>query len=92
VWLSSPRWLIIPLYIALGWVAPFVFPQLLHNAGVVPFCLLLAGGVAYSLGAVVYAARRPDPWPATFGYHEVYHACTVAAALCHYVAVVCIVR
>jgi hemolysin III len=86
LWLHSPRYLIVPLYIALGWVAVFVFPQVTHRAGVTTLVLLLAGGICYSLGAVVYAARRPDPAPRTFGYHEVFHAFTIVAALCHYVA------
>ena len=86
-WPHSPRWLAVPLYIALGWVAVFVFPQLLHNAGVAAFVLIAVGGVVYTLGAVVYGLKRPDPWPGTFGFHEVFHACTLVAALCHYVAI-----
>jgi hemolysin III len=87
-WLHSPRFLIIPLYIGLGWVAVFVVPELLHAAGVTTLVLIVAGGVLYSLGALVYAIRRPDPAPATFGYHEVFHACTIAAAACHYIAII----
>jgi hemolysin III len=87
-WLSSPRYLIVPLYIALGWVAVFVFPELLHRAGVASFVLLLVGGALYSLGALVYATRKPNPAPSVFGYHEVFHAFTLAAAICHYIAVV----
>jgi hemolysin III len=79
--------LIIPLYIALGWVAVFVLPQILHNGGVAALVLLLVGGVFYSLGAVVYAVRRPDPVPTVFGYHEVFHLCTLLAAICHYIAI-----
>jgi hemolysin III len=86
-WSSAPRWLSAPCYIALGWVAVFVLPDLLHNAGVAAFVLLLAGGAVYTLGAVVYALKRPDPWPGTFGFHEVFHLCTLVAAACHYVAV-----
>ena len=86
-WPHSPRWLAVPLYIALGWVAVFVFPQLLHNAGVAAFVLIALGGVVYTLGAIVYGLKRPDPWPGTFGFHEVFHACTLVAALCHYVAI-----
>jgi hemolysin III len=86
-WPSAPRWLSVPCYVALGWVAAFVFPDLLHNGGVAPFVLIAAGGVIYTLGAVVYGLKRPDPWPGTFGFHEVFHLCTLVAALCHYVAI-----
>ena len=86
-WLHAPRPLIIPLYIALGWVAVFVLPQILHNGGVAALVLLLVGGLFYSLGAVVYAVRRPDPVPTVFGYHEVFHLCTLLAAICHYIAI-----
>ncbi len=86
-WPAAPRWLSVPCYVALGWVAAFVFPDLLHNGGVAAFALLAAGGVVYTLGAVVYGLKRPDPWPGTFGYHEVFHLCTLVAALCHYVAI-----
>lgn len=85
-WLQSPRYLIVPLYIALGWVAVFVFPEVAHQAGIATLTLLVAGGVCYSLGALVYAARRPDPAPTTFGYHEVFHSFTLIAAGCHYAA------
>jgi hemolysin III len=87
VWITAPRRLTVPLYLALGWAAVLVFPQLLHHGGVAAFVLLLIGGVMYSLGALVYAGRRPDPVPDVFGYHEVFHLCTVVAALCHYLAV-----
>jgi hemolysin III len=86
-WPGAPRWLAAPCYVALGWVAAFVMPDLLHHAGVAAFVLIAAGGVVYTLGALVYATKRPDPWPGTFGFHEVFHACTLVAALCHYVAV-----
>lgn len=86
-WPHAPGWLAVPCYIALGWVAVFVFPDLLHNGGVTAFVLLAAGGVIYTLGALVYGLKRPDPWPGTFGFHEVFHACTLLAALCHYVVI-----
>ncbi|GIL29741.1 PAQR family membrane homeostasis protein TrhA [Actinocatenispora comari] len=86
-WPRAPRWLSVPLYIALGWVAAFVFPDIVHGGGWAPFALLLAGGVVYSLGALCYALKRPNPWPRTFGHHEFFHAATLIAAACHHVAV-----
>jgi hemolysin III len=87
VWPHGPRWLSVPIYIALGWVAVFVMPSLLAHAGVVAFVLLTIGGVLYTLGAVCYAIRWPDPWPNVFGHHEFFHAATVLAALCHHIAI-----
>lgn len=87
LWLHAPRLLTVPLYIGLGWVAVFVFPDLLRYGGVAAFVLLVVGGVLYSAGAIVYTARRPNPAPHTFGYHEVFHLFVLAAALCHYIAV-----
>ena len=86
-WPEAPRWLGVPLYLALGWVAVFVLPDLVATAGWAALILLLVGGLFYSLGGLTYAVRRPDPWPTSFGYHEVFHTATVAAALCHYVAI-----
>jgi hemolysin III len=86
-WLDAPRWLYTGLYISIGWAAIFVSPLLVGGAGVVASALVLIGGVLYTLGAVVYGLQRPDPWPAWFGFHEVFHAFTVAAWAVHYVAV-----
>jgi hemolysin III len=86
-WLSAPRWLSVPLYLGLGWVAVFVLPELLRHGGVAAFVLLISGGLLYTFGAIVYGLRRPDPLPHVFGFHEVFHLCTVLAAVCHYVAV-----
>jgi len=83
----SPRWLGVPFYVALGWVALFAMPSLLHNGGVAVVVLVIAGGLLYTVGAVFYAIRRPNPWPGTFGYHEAFHATVTLAALCHYVAI-----
>ena len=86
-WPHAPRWLGVPIYIALGWVAVFVLPDLLHNGGVTSFVLLLVGGALYTAGAIFYATKWPNPWPKVFGYHEFFHAATVLAALCHYIAI-----
>jgi hemolysin III len=87
LWPGAPRWLSAPCYIALGWVAVFVMPDLLHNAGVAAFVLIVAGGLVYTVGGVVYAIKRPNPVPGVFGFHEVFHLCTLVAAVCHYVAI-----
>jgi hemolysin III len=87
VWADAPRWLYVPVYLALGWVAVFVLPELLHRGGVAVLVLVAVGGAFYSLGAVVYAFKRPDPVPRIFGYHEVFHALTLVAFVLQYVAV-----
>ena len=86
-WPHAPRWASAPLYVALGWVAVAVLPDLLHRGGVAAFVLLLVGGLVYSVGAVFYALRRPNPWPNVFGHHEFFHATTLVAAICHHIAV-----
>lgn len=86
-WPSAPRWVGVPLYLILGWVAVAFAEPLLDGAGVTAVVLLVAGGVFYSIGAVLYALKWPDPWPATFGHHEFFHACTAVAATCHYIAI-----
>ncbi|QIS15512.1 hemolysin III family protein [Nocardia arthritidis] len=87
LWPSAPRWVGVPLYLLLGWAIVPVAGQLLHNVGVVPLVLLVVGGLMYSVGAILYATKWPNPWPAVFGHHEFFHAATVVAALCHYGAV-----
>jgi hemolysin III len=86
-WIDKPRWLTAALYVALGWVAVVVMPQLWDRAGVMAAALLATGGVLYTLGAVVYARRRPDPAPRVFGYHEVFHVLVIAAAAVQFAAV-----
>jgi hemolysin III len=85
-WPSAPRWVGVPLYLLLGWVAVWFIGPIAQGAGTPAVVLLIAGGVLYSVGGVLYAVKWPDPWPTTFGHHEFFHACTAVAALCHYVA------
>ncbi|WP_072688084.1 PAQR family membrane homeostasis protein TrhA [Rhodococcus marinonascens] len=86
-WPTAPRWVGVPLYLLLGWAIVPVAPDLTREVGVLPMVLLLIGGILYSGGAILYATKWPNPWPRTFGHHEFFHAATVIAALCHYVAV-----
>ncbi|WP_193103338.1 hemolysin III family protein [Brachybacterium sp. FME24] len=86
-WTGAPRWLYVPAYIALGWVAVFYMPAL-HATGGWPVVWLLAiGGVAYTAGAIVYALKKPNPSPAWFGFHEIFHAGTLIGFGCHFAAV-----
>ncbi len=87
VWLDAPKWVIAGPYVVVGWAAVIVLPQLWQSLGSVGFTLLVAGGLAYSAGAVVYAAKRPNPAPGVFGYHEVFHACTIIGAVLHFVCI-----
>jgi hemolysin III len=87
LWIDAPKWLVAGTYVLLGWVAVAAFPGLLDELGVAPTALVAAGGVLYTLGAVVYAVRRPDPAPAVFGYHEVFHALVIAAAALQYAVI-----
>ncbi len=87
-WIDAPRAVIAGSYLVLGWVAVIAIPQLFGELQVAPLVLLGAGGVLYSIGAIIYARQRPDPWPRTFGFHEIFHALVIAAAAAHYVAVV----
>jgi len=86
VWIGAPRSLVAGTYLALGWVAVITVPELVHRLPVVPLVLLATGGILYSVGAAVYARRRPDPWPRTLGFHEIFHLLVIAAALVHFVA------
>ena len=86
VWIDSPNWVAAVLGVGLGWVGVAAFPQL-TSIGVAGLALLLAGGLLYTAGSVVYARQRPDPAPAVFGYHEVFHVFVTAAATCQYAAV-----
>jgi hemolysin III len=87
LWLDAPKWVVTIPYVTVGWAALVVLPQLERALGPTGFTLVLLGGLAYSAGAIVYAAKRPNLVPGVFGYHEVFHACTVVGALLHYVAI-----
>jgi hemolysin III len=86
-WPTAPRWLNVALYLLLGWVAVWCTPMIVADAGLAAMVLLAVGGALYSVGAIFYGLRWPDPWPTTFGYHELFHACTAAAAICQYIAI-----
>ncbi|MGH3017507.1 MAG: PAQR family membrane homeostasis protein TrhA [Gaiellaceae bacterium] len=86
-WKSSPQWLTGVLAIALGWIGAVVAPKFAGEIGAGGVTLVVAGGLAYTAGAVIFAMRRPNPFPATFGYHEVFHVLVITAVACHYAAV-----
>lgn len=84
-WISAPRWLYVALYLALGWAAVMYMVDLFHVNPAMMF-LVIIGGLLYTVGAVMYALKRPNPWPGVFGFHELFHVCTVLAFLCHWTA------
>ncbi len=86
-WVASPRWLDVTCYLLLGWAGIWWLPTFWTVGGPAVVILILTGGLIYSLGAVVYAKRWPDPSPTWFGFHEVFHACTVLAGFCHFAAI-----
>ena len=85
-WPTAPRWVGVPLYLLLGWVAVWFIGPIMQSAGVAAVVLLIVGGALYSIGGVLYGLKWPNPWPTTFGHHEFFHACTAVAAICHYIA------
>lgn len=84
-WINAPRWLYVALYLLLGWAAVMYLGDLLH-ANVAMMVLVIVGGLLYTGGAIVYALKKPNPWPGHFGFHEIFHVCTVLAFLCHWTA------
>ena len=84
-WIDAPRWLYVALYLLLGWAA-VMYMVPLFQASVPMMILVIIGGLLYTLGAVAYALKRPNPWPGHFGFHEIFHVCTVLAFLCHWTA------
>lgn len=93
-WTGAPRWLYVPIYLALGWAAVFFIPSFFDGAldlgvglGVAAFVMILVGGGLYTVGGVVYGLKRPNPWPRWFGFHEIFHAFTIIAFAAHYIGV-----
>jgi hemolysin III len=86
-WVDAPPWLSAIVYVVLGWVALAAFPELIAGIGVLPTLLVAAGGLLYTVGAVVYALRRPDPVPTVFGFHEIFHALVIVAAALQYAVI-----
>lgn len=89
-WPGAPRWVVSGLYVLLGWCMVIAMPAVARAIGVPLLAQILAGGAFYTVGATIYALRWPDPWPRVFGYHEVFHAFTIVAVLCHFAAVAAI--
>jgi hemolysin III len=90
-WFRPPRGWVTAVYISLGWVAIIGLPQLWTSLGVAGFLLVFLGGVSYTVGAVIHATRRPDPWPEVFGYHELFHVFVLLAMVMHYCAIAFVV-
>ena len=86
-WIDAPKWLVALIYVGIGWVALAAFPQLLSKLGVTATAMVAAGGLLYTIGALVYARRRPDPAPTVFGYHEIFHALVILAAALQYAVI-----
>lgn len=86
LWVGAPRWLYVPVYVALGWVAVFYLEPLLDSGGVTLVTFIALGGLLYTAGAVVYGIKRPNPSPRWFGFHEIFHTLTILAFIAHFVA------
>lgn len=85
LWIDAPRWLYVPIYAGLGWAAVF-YTGAFTSGGTAVFLLVVAGGLLYTIGGIVYGLKRPNPALPWFGFHEVFHTFTVAAFVCHYIA------
>ncbi|MDY2942051.1 MAG: hemolysin III family protein [Varibaculum sp.] len=82
LWIKAPRWLTSLIYIILGWTAAWYLPALYHGGGAVPLVMMICGGAAYTVGGVIYALKKPNPSPKYFGFHEIFHSCTVVGWTC----------
>jgi len=87
LWLDAPKWAVTLPYVVVGWSALTVVPQLIRGLGAAGFALVAIGGALYTAGAIVYARKRPDPFPTVFGYHEIFHVCTVVGATLHFAVI-----
>ena len=90
-WLSAPRWLYVPIYLALGWAALLYLPDFYRNGGLIVFLLVAFGGILYSLGAIIYAVKWPNFSINWFGFHELFHAMTAAAFISHFIAAILVI-
>src|SRR5699024_2990704 len=86
-WMGAPRWLYVAIYLALGWVAVWFLPTFWREGSPAIAWLVIAGGLAYTAGAVVYGTKRPNPSPRWFGFHEIFHLGTIGGYVCHFIAV-----
>ncbi|HEX6116199.1 MAG TPA: hemolysin III family protein [Solirubrobacterales bacterium] len=87
IWVDAPKWVAVTVYLAVGWIGALGFPAIFVEAGIGAAALIVVGGVLYTAGAIVYARQSPDPRPAVFGYHEIFHLLVIAAAIVHFAAV-----
>jgi hemolysin III len=90
-WLSAPRWLYVPIYLALGWAALIYLPDFYQNGGLAVLLLVATGGILYSLGAIIYAVKWPNFSINWFGFHELFHAMTAAAFISHFIAAILVI-
>ena len=90
-WLSAPRWLYVPIYLALGWAALIYLPDFYRNGGLLVLILIAIGGFLYSAGAIIYAIKKPNISINWFGFHELFHAMTAAAFISHFIAAVLVI-
>ena len=90
-WLSAPRWLYVPIYLALGWAALIYLPDFYRNGGLLVLILIAIGGFLYSAGAIIYALKKPNISINWFGFHELFHAMTAAAFISHFIAAVLVI-
>ena len=87
LFIRAPRWITAAIYVVMGWIVVIPVRQLLASWDAAEAALIVGGGVAYTLGAVIYASKRPNPWPGRFGFHEIFHVAVVLGAVLHYVAI-----